>query len=243
MELIWKIVTICLLAQFHCSLSYGQKMSGSVVRGTATDIHGAVIPNSLVTFTSGEQVFSVKTSSQTGDYSITLSSGEYRVSVDASHLSFQILRRSNIKVVVGPPRSLNFELSGLLPVVESYESRLSQSFDDGPIRYLPYSYEEIPKFSESGVRNALVSFGMKCETQSSLIYKSEPFSESSGAKVTFTYDFYTITADMLSFNKGDRTFVASGGVTLKYDNKNQVFKGSVKVSVEDNKLRVVQIKK
>jgi len=242
MKVNWKIWTVCLLVHGLCFLSYGQRIGGSVVSGSAIDARGAIIPNAVITFVNGGKVFSAKTSSQAGDYSVALDPGEYRVSADASYLHFQPLRRSNILVLKDQLRTLNFEFSAPMAVFGAYEPKPAEPLDDAPYRSVFYSYDEIPKLSVSGVKNGLVSFGTKSETASSITYTSKPFDETSGAKVTFTYDFYTLTTDVLTYNKSEGAFVASGNVAIQGGQKNQLFRGDVKITFKDNKLLAFAIK-
>jgi len=242
MKVNWKIWTVCLLVHGLCFLSYGQRIGGSVVSGSAIDARGAIIPNAVITFVNGGKVFSAKTSSQAGDYSVALDPGEYRVSADASYLHFQPLRRSNILVLKDQLRTLNFEFSAPMAVFGAYEPKPAEPLDDAPYRSVFYSYDEIPKLSVSGVKNGLVSFGTKSETASSITYTSKPFDETSGAKVTFTYDFYTLTTDVLTYNKSEGSFVASGNVAIQGGQKNQLFRGDVKITFKDNKLLAFAIK-
>src|SRR5687767_8240977 len=90
---------------------YSQRMNDSVVRGTISDIQGAVVPNATVTFENEFKAYRAVTS-QTGEYSIALPPAIYNVSVDATRLGFERLRRSRIRVDPSATRILNAQVPG-----------------------------------------------------------------------------------------------------------------------------------
>lgn len=226
-----------MLLQIFLLHGYGQITAGLTVNGMVTDVHGAVIANAVVHFSDGSRIFSAKTS-PAGEYSTVLNPGEYSVSVAPSTQGFQSLRRSSIRVQVGPPRSLNFELSGLFAVLDNPLPGSTGMADHPIVSYWPYSYDEIPNVAEIGIKNAMIAYAMKCETQSSIIYKVEPFDRSAGAKVTFTYDFYKVTAEAFIYDKRSRSFTTSGEVTFEDGQRKRVFPSGIGFTIGDGKVLV-----
>jgi hypothetical protein len=236
MMIILKLAMTVALVHFVSLCAFPQGGKAAVVRGRVTDVTGAVIPNVIVTFVDGNRTFAVKTS-QTGEYSTMLTPGVYKVSADALASGFQTLRRSDIRVLENSSRSLNFELSGPFLVLEPPPSTMSNLADHGPSGYLPYQYEEISNVSRTGLGHALVAFGTKCDTPSAVVYKAEPFDQAAGAKVTLTYDFYTIMATKLVFDKRNKgSFVASGKVVFEDGQRRQLLGDTVSFTHEDGKI-------
>ena len=234
------LVGLCI----HClfSLAASQGTNNSVVRGTVSDILGAVVPNATVSFENEGKVYSAVTS-QDGDYSIALPSAIYRVSVDANRSGFERLRRSPIRLEPRLTRTLNVQVTTKLPVLgRYYDVPTKQVIDHPSIQLFGYTYEDIRGISELGVDRATVSFGTRCESSTSISFTASPFQVSDGARVTLTYDFLTITSKEVRFNKEKRAITVCGDVAIELDHDKQAFNNCVNLNIKDGKAWYSELK-
>lgn len=222
---------------------YSQEIKESVVSGSVSDILGAVVSNATLNFANLGKVYSTRTS-HTGIYSIRLGAGVYEVTVDASAAGFEILRRSPIYIGSDSPqsRTLNLQVYGKFPIFGEAQNRPIAPVEHPFISYLAYTYEQIPGLSEIGLERATVSFGSKCEKKGSVVYSTSPFDPGTGATVTLTYDFLTVTAIELFFDKKKREFVAVGDVKIQIEQERRNLNGKVRLFVKDGKVQYSEIK-
>lgn len=213
------------------SIGHSQPTTTCTLKGSVKDLNNAYVPNVVITFSNKDFVRKT-TTSEDGEYSLTLPPGIYSAKVDAWK-GFEPSYRSEIKLDPGSNRALNFKVYGKVGVFWVASGAFRKGADHPSLVYINYTYEEIPSLSEVGVRSGMVRFTEKCQTQTLLSYNGRSIGDYEN--VTFTYDFLTVVADYLDINTKTKEMFAGGKLEIEKDGEYVKYDGVIKITIKDGK--------
>ena len=223
------------------SVYYSQSANSAVLSGTVMDVGNSVIQGAVVTATNKSMKYEA-TTSQFGEYSMQLPPDTYSIKVEAPSKGWAISHRSEIRLVSSKPKILNFIVYAKLALLAPYSPLPSTTLDDSAI--VEFSYDVIPKLSLVGVSDGMIRYGGKTVSKSVIDYRGISIQDTKEfrAGVTFTYDFFSVTADEIRFCLKTKEFIASGGVTIEEDGVKALFPGTLKITIQSGIATYQQLK-
>ncbi|MEQ1642341.1 MAG: carboxypeptidase-like regulatory domain-containing protein [Pyrinomonadaceae bacterium] len=223
-------IGLCVVSSLICTLiAFSQNGQLAVVKGVATDVQNSRVPNAVVTFSNSQRSYETKTN-RIGEYELSLEPGKYKVLIDGLSLGFDVTRRSEVLLASPSTKFLSFKLYSKFGVLGVNPAQWENDVADHPTIW-PYSYQEVPFLSTNGISSGLIRYGTKIETGAI----SQFITSSSGQRegVTFSYDFFSVTADEIRLY--GKTIYAFGSLLIEDENRTEMYKGKVKIRIEKGK--------
>src|SRR5712691_890008 len=191
------------------SLAFGQAQIGSLLFGTVTDAHGAVIPGATVTYTNPATgaTRTVKTGPDgayvfqqipAGVYDLTVSAAGFKVAKQSGvEVRVNESARTNVQLVVGSVDT-TIEVKARAELTNTYSSQLSETIDSRRVQDLPLNGRDVTSLS-------LLVAGAVIDTTSTSFYGT-----SSG---------FAATAPIVNGNRNQDNAFMLDGVSNQYQQR------------------------
>jgi Carboxypeptidase regulatory-like domain len=178
--------------------------------GAVADISHARIVKAKVILESDGRITTVSTQ-EDGTFDVRLLPGVYKATIIAT--GFCPLKRAKFRLAPSDNVKLNFVLSDC-----PFEHTLTfekDEFKEESSRYkLPFKEESIELDLPSSL-NLLVQFGKRSERKSRIEYQGFTLSGGRPVPVTATYNFITLQADLIKFDRKTLRLEAQGNVLVE----------------------------